>query len=448
MAELDGFEARFAAAYRRYLDEVPTEVDAAAMARAAATARPRARWAAWRGALRPAPAFAWLALLGLLLAALTAGLVVIGSQPQRDQPAVVLPVATGSVQPPAATANPLAERTTTPAEPAFACPPGSTPNLPGPADQARPPTFEISMAFDRAAGKIVALGADGTWTFDVCTNTWTRMHPAPAPGFDLFRMLAYDAGARQTIYLAEDGVWAYDLATDTWARRDGAPEIDALQVRLVYDPVGGRVVALELGAPGPNWSGRMWSYDAGPGTWQPVAQHEQLSAETGGQLLLAYDQSVDRLVGYSLDGDVRLFDLRTGTWSAPGAESPPFTYGTPMMNPFSFGGEIAYDEAARKTVLFSNGVVIAYDAGADRWETLCGGSIECAIPPECRTSPHTVYDPANERLVVYGGTFCTGDYWYWVFDGYGPPDEVLALDLRTREWTVLVERSAARPSPP
>jgi hypothetical protein len=58
-----------------------------------------------------------------------------------------------------------------------------------------------------------------------------------------------------------------------------------------------------------------------------------------------------------------------------------------------------------------------------------------------------VYDPVNERLVVYGGTFCTGDYWYYVFDGYGAPDEVLAFDLRTRQWAVLVERSAARPAP-
>jgi hypothetical protein len=237
-----------------------------------------------------------------------------------------------------------------PVGPVPTCPPGSTPDKPGPVGQARPPTFEMSMAFDRAA------------------------------------------------------------------------------------------------APGPTWSGRMWSYDAGPGAWQPVAQDEQLSAETGRQLLLAYDQSVGRLVSYSLDGEVRLFDLRTGTWSAPGAESPPFTYATPMMNPFSFGGEIAYDEAARRTVLFSSGAAIAYDAAVDRWQTLCGGSIACAIPPECRTSPHMVYDPVHERLVVYGGVFCTGDYWYRVFVGYGAPDEVLAFDTRTREWTVLVERRSTRPA--
>jgi hypothetical protein len=449
MAETDVFERRLRAALARRTDGGPNDFDALAFARLAAEKEPRRHGLgavlAWRHA--GVPRAAWVLLLVGLLAALVVGTLAVGSQPQRNNPAVVAPVATASVQAPAATANPLAERTAKPAEPAFQCPPGSTPDQPGPADQARPPTFDISLAFDRAAGKIVALGDDGTWTFDVCTNTWTQMHPASAPSFDLFKMLVYDAGARQTIYVAGGRVWAYEVASDTWTMRGDAPEIEVLQVRLVYDPVGGRVVALELGAPGPTWSGRMWSYDAGPGTWQPIAQHEQLSADADGQLLLAYDQSVDRLVSYSLDGEVRLFDLRTNTWSAPGAESPPFTYGTLMMNPFSFGGEIAYDEVARKTVLFSNGAAIAYDAGADRWETLCGGSLECAIPPECRTSPHMVYDPTNERLVVYGGTFCTGDYWHPVFEGYGPPNEVLAFDLRTREWTVLVEPSAARPAP-
>jgi hypothetical protein len=39
MTEHDAFEARFARAYRRYLDEVPTDVDALAVARAVATQR-------------------------------------------------------------------------------------------------------------------------------------------------------------------------------------------------------------------------------------------------------------------------------------------------------------------------------------------------------------------------------------------------------------------------
>ena len=156
------------------------------------------------------------------------------------------------------------------------------------------------------------------------------------------------------------------------------------------------------------------------------------------QPLLAYDASVDRLVSYYL-GEVRLFDLRTGTWSPPGTTSPPFGYGGWG---FSLGGEIAYDEAAQRTVLFNMGHVIAYDAAADRWETLYGPPSDggradgfCGIRPECRNLHSMVYDPVNERLVVYGGHVHTGaDGPGW----WGPSDDVLAFDTRTREWTVLL----------
>ena len=56
---------------------------------------------------------------------------------------------------------------------------------------------------------------------------------------------------------------------------------------------------------------------------------------------------------------------------------------------------------------------------------------------------HMVYDPLNERLVVYGGSLIASEEMELVY-----PDDVLAFDTRTREWTVLVERSAARPAPP
>jgi ligand-binding sensor domain-containing protein len=80
MPELDAFEARFAAAYRRYLHEVPTDVDAAGVARSAAAAHPAGRSGAWPWALRPARAFALFALLALLLVALIATALFAGLQ--------------------------------------------------------------------------------------------------------------------------------------------------------------------------------------------------------------------------------------------------------------------------------------------------------------------------------------------------------------------------------
>ncbi|HYL40884.1 MAG TPA: hypothetical protein VET90_06210, partial [Candidatus Binatus sp.] len=77
MAEPEVFEARFAAAYRQYVAEVPTEVDAMAVARAAAGARPRFAALPRRGLFTWLPGanphrLAILLLVGLLIAALTA----------------------------------------------------------------------------------------------------------------------------------------------------------------------------------------------------------------------------------------------------------------------------------------------------------------------------------------------------------------------------------------
>ena len=48
-----------------------------------------------------------------------------------------------------------------------------------------------------------------------------------------------------------------------------------------------------------------------------------------------------------------------------------------------------------------------------------------------------VYDPVNERLVVYGGTAIAAAGW----ESGTAVDDVLAFDTRTREWTVLLAPS-------
>jgi len=121
------------------------------------------------------PAWAVLLVAGLL-AALVGGALLVGSQQEPRLPAVVPPV--GQL---------------------FECPPGSAPDRPGPVDQARP-DMGAAVAFDRHAGRLVAVGVTNsmrptveTWTFDVCTNTWTRMHPNREPPLFSTDQLVYDA---------------------------------------------------------------------------------------------------------------------------------------------------------------------------------------------------------------------------------------------------------------
>jgi hypothetical protein len=175
-------------------------------------------------------------------------------------------------------------------------------------------------------------------------------------------------------------------------------------------------------------------------TWTPIRQADRPAIGPHYEFF-AYDASVDRLVAY-VGPRTWLFDLRTGTWSGTGSLSPEFSAGLWGHVP-----AIAYDEAAERTVILGQGHSAAYDATADRWETLYGGSASeyqlagGGTRPESRQLHFMVYDPVNERLVVHGGFVQT------TAEPEVYRDDVLAFDTRTREWTVLLEPSEGPATP-
>jgi hypothetical protein len=402
---------------RRAVVAVPTTVPVGWPDRLAAALGPR------RAAV---PRLAWLLLLAAgLLTALVGGMLVVGSQPARRLPAVVPPV--GQV---------------------LACPPGSTPDKPGPVDQARPahePWTLSEMAFDRRAGRLVALdnifagdevtGVE-TWTFDVCTNTWMRMHPDREPSSSGGGLLVYDVDSDVTILVTAREVWAYDLGADTWTLKGSIPPIDPTSLIHVtswaYDPVTGLVVAAagELAA-GPEWKRSrpaLWNYDVATDTWTPIRQDSPPAAWDRG-VRFTYDASADRMIAYAVHAspdagnETWLFDLRAGAWSRAGAVTPD------IRNYWGFNRyppEMVYDEAEARTVVYGNEGLAAYDATTDRWDYLNGGddgqgSVEFGFGLPSGWSMDE-YDPVNGRLVGLGG-------------GNG----VWAFEPATRQWTVLLE---------
>lgn len=392
MAERDRFELELAAALRAYAGDAPTQVHPTELARQFAAAYPHGRTtiAPWRLCAIPRPAWVLL-LLAALLAAMVGGTLLVGSQLQRKLPAVVPPV--GQL---------------------FACPPGSTPDKPGPVDQARPP-LSGAIAFDRRAGQLVLVGRtvpdEGrgveTWTFDVCTNTWTRMHPnREPPDFEWARLVNdVDSDATILVSYGPGNVWAYDLQANTWTEKRGAPPGAWLSA---YDPVSGLVMAS-----GNADTTELWNYDVETDMWTPI--HQTNGPSYAG---FAYDASVDRMVAYTgVSGghETWLFDIRTGTWSRSGAVTPH------VLDWLTLPGPV-YDEAAKRTVVGGNVRLAAYDATADLWETV-------EFPgPDPWHGVYFVYDPVNERLVVTSAG-------------------VVAYDLGTHEWTVLLEPSEVGPIP-
>lgn len=343
-----------------------------------------------------------------------------------------------------------------PAAPVLECPRGSTPDALGPADQARPLRGSIQrMAFDRGSGQIVLFDvalSEGpgrpwtadVWAFDVCTNRWRDLRSTwesdPSrrgygPGWV---QVVYDADSDVTVAFGGDGsVFAYDLDSATLTgRRAAVPEPP---FRLVYDPRTGLILAKAILADPPE----MWSYDVETDSWAALEQEgKPHSRRHADHELLAYDPSVDRVVSYDGDdcggcpgGDrTRILDPRTGVWSKSAADTPEVNTGM-----IASGGEIAYDEAAGRTVVFSDGLLIAYDAAADRWETLSRPvGRRMGNGPLHRLGHGIVYDPVNERVVVYGGSYRTADGWV-------KADDVWAFDLPSGEWIQLLAPS--RPYP-
>jgi hypothetical protein len=311
------------------------------------------------------------------------------------------------------------------------------PDNPGPVDQAGPPEAAMGMAFDRRAGRLVAVTSTGeaveTWTFDVCTNTWTQMHPVREPPGVGFGGLVYDVDSDVTIGIIQASVWAYDFQADSWTRKGLVPGTVAPHF-MAYDPVSGLVVAAGYHERMP-----LWNYDVEADTWTPIHQ-----ATTGpmaiydGAYDAAYDASVDRLVACGdlpYDGNAAayetwLIDIRTGTWAESRAERP-------ADYRFASSPRVVYDEAAERTVVLGSDQLTAYDASTDRWEILAEAG---TVGPT-----QMAYDSLNRRLVGWGfKRIDCGRSSGWCPEIVGA---VEALDLVTGEWTVLLEPGPGQAAP-
>jgi hypothetical protein len=447
MPELDVFETRFTAAYRRYLDEVPTAVDAAAIARRLAVAHPhrRAVLGFWPLVAVPRPALVLL-LAGLLLAALLGTTLLVGAW--RDAPISVVPPTSPSPSPAADEGTNVLATTRAHALPAAAtCPPGTDPDAPGPAGQVRPVDelsglLEHAMAFDRRAGRIVLLseplGTAPTWTFDVCTNTWQIISPSEpaAASFDPTTVwgsssawLAYDADSDRSVALvALSGggplqTWDYGLAANRWTRHDDAPvsNMKAGGYGVVYHDPSGLIVVFD--------GTDMWAYDVDADSWAAVRQRPDPALPVGaglpdGFMALGYDPGPNVLVAYADPPDGRptetwTFDPVSSTWRrVPGVTTPELRYGW-----FASGSAAAFHEELGQVVFAAgDGNLARYDAGLHAWTTLYDRSTEGLAGATGWCDSRTpVGDALNARVVCRGtgggmAAFTATGRWRWLLE--------------------------------
>lgn len=315
------------------------------------------------------------------------------------------------------------------------CSTGQNANNPGSADQPRPPhavSFGPLAVFDSQSGRIVMMAEGQTWSFDVCSNAWEQMQPAPA---DYVSTVVYDADSDLIVAFVFDAgspveVWAYDLESNTWSKKQNPP--DEIRARsALYDPVTGLVVTDRS-------SSDLVTYDVDRDHWEtiPIDLGFQIVADgkspsDSGGVLLAYHPSLDKIVSW---GDpMAIIDLRSGEVTIDSDPRPGLVYGFPPP-PLIY----AQDSESGLGIIhdLGGGSLHAYDPTRPGWDVIYGAGDFDTGPgaPGVRGFDAMVYDSLNGRLVVIGGIVKVSDEWADI-------DDVWAIDIETGEWTELIPAS-------
>ncbi len=337
------------------------------------------------------------------------------------------------------------------------CPPGSDPDALGPSGQEGPIRGDGAMAFDRHAGRIVALANDDqpgrrTYTFDVCTNTWQWMEPwgAEQPLWDDPVRLVYDADSDRTLAFEADRVWSYDLAADRWTMEGRfASPIRGIagwgsgdRTAAVYHEPSGLVIVYD--------GESMWAYDVDTNSMTTVRQLPDVSPPTGsgvpeGVTAVVYDRDRDLLIAAAATPDelrsrdasflrsdsrpywawvetaaleIWAFDPGTSRWRLMPSQVPA---GVLWQDSGYFVGpanRVSFDEASGVTLFMSS----------DGWTEVYDGQRGWRAHPSAGNrswcdSLDPVYDPINGRIVCRAGSL----------------GGVAAFSTATGQWRWLVE---------
>ena len=318
-----------------------------------------------------------------------------------------------------------------------------------------------------------------TWTFDVCTNTWTELADVTWTG-------AGDAAPSATVprpaldQLVTHSGAGVVLGIPTWWIRCGATtRVPGMWTAIpssgggseawpnaVYDPVGDRLLAFDpnvlvsAAVVGDTVSTGVLAYDLGQRAWTELKASEPLEnlpKVLMDQYDLAFDTSAQRLILVITPGSDTVkagrtwrFDPVERTWTQ-GADIP-----DTLPNGYpSTGWATAFDPVTERTWLFADTAMLGYDAGADDWVVAERGTParpasmtlgDEAVDPTARVVSTMVVDPMNDRLVVIGGQVRPEgeDPGGWIGENaLLPTDDVWAYQPASNTWTMLLAPSQA-----
>ena len=166
---------------------------------------------------------------------------------------------------------------------------------------------------------------------------------------------------------------------------------------------------------------------ADPG-WKLVGTQEP-EVNVGGRLV--YDSESDKVLLFTATGATWAtstvatwaYDHDIRTWTRMNPRSSPSARGWPAM---------AYDSASDRVVLFGGGNDVddlgdtwSYDLNTDTWQEL-----QPAVAPDPRSYSAMAYDPASDRMILFGGAAgpCCEEVTF---------NDTWAYDVDTNTWTEL-----------
>lgn len=248
-----------------------------------------------------------------------------------------------------------------------------------------------SVAFDPTQVQVVFFGGNitknETWTWD--GQTWTERRPPSSPVARDCASMAYDAARNEVVlfggYNRERGLndtWVWDGAM--WRQLDSTTRPPARsRATMVYDTARRQLVLF-----------------GGYGCTEPTSG--TTSCQRNGPL-----------------DDTWLWNGRNWTEAPRGAATPPARYHAAM----------AYDVARGEVVLFGG------EAGTDpgdalgdtwTWDGRTWSQRTGSVGPTALTGAVAVYDPAADRVLLFGGRTCLRAEPY--VSSLGPPNQLLCKE--------------------
>ena len=221
------------------------------------------------------------------------------------------------------------------------------------------------------------------------------------------RMIVFGGYSGSTPY---NDVWALSLAgTPAWTALTptGTPPSPRYLQSAIYDPARDRMVMFG-GADGSTFFNDVWALSlVGTPAWMALSPTDTPPGARSYHSAI-YDKERDRMVVF---GGVDWSNVLNDVWALSLADKPAWTPLAPTGTPPSprDGHSAIYDPARDRMVVFGG-----YNRPNDTWALTLAGTPAWAeltpaeTPPSARYGHTAIYDPIRDRMVVFGGYDASG----------------------------------------